>query len=623
MLAEELCPNSSANDVRDNEIRQCEERRRTLRGPLREQIQAANRQYQEVATRRSTMARERVSGGDCTDIVQAITTSNDAGRATMGGALNSLLQLKQELREQQDHFRAQIRKLEQSIRSNGNEFFLTQNAYPQLRLGQIKSEQSRALERDIAPLMAMLDLSIRGANESQVKLEELNASAENQRVACRDLGQIADATGAERPAPAPELQTTAGSPAPVTVRESIRDPLSGLDQTVPTRELMRSASYQDPQGARYFVSEQVTTNGSRIFWAVQEGTDGTQRAMPISQMEYERLSAVETTDPDSPYRLSNYSRYFADGSSATVRIGGSPLQAGNSGYYGAGGTTGTELHPQTGEAIGEISSEEIASRGALHQALIASVGAGEQPRTVVASGTSAGILAQDGRRLSAEQVAQVIANQRGSTLSSDQRQAVAQTLIEEANRRGGSFEERQEFIASRLARIQMESNFDPTQTSPVGARGLAQLMPGTAIGLANTPAGRAVIPEGWTVDRCLGDPVCNLRLSMVYDSQVTARHGENNPYLNTAYYLLGTNRQLASLSEARQYTSDNPAWMQAVGNAPPVVSNYVFGNYYYTDYYSRALGGSGLPLAGSIEARPQANRFSVGRNIVTTGVVGF
>ena len=70
--------------------------------------------------------------------------------------------------------------------------------------------------------------------------------------------------------------------------------------------------------------------------------------------------------------------------------------------------------------------------------------------------------------------------------------------------------------------MQTESRFDPGVTSFAGARGLVQLMPATAKGLAKS-AGVSIANE-----RVLYDPALNLDLGMRYLGKLTARYGGGN-----------------------------------------------------------------------------------------------
>ncbi|MDO6671307.1 transglycosylase SLT domain-containing protein [Cobetia amphilecti] len=80
-----------------------------------------------------------------------------------------------------------------------------------------------------------------------------------------------------------------------------------------------------------------------------------------------------------------------------------------------------------------------------------------------------------------------------------------------------------------MALARRESAFNPTATSPVGARGLMQLMPGTAAQVSRglglpTPSNAA-----------LGDPVTNIRLGSTYIREMLDRYSGNRLAAAAAY----------------------------------------------------------------------------------------
>ena len=89
--------------------------------------------------------------------------------------------------------------------------------------------------------------------------------------------------------------------------------------------------------------------------------------------------------------------------------------------------------------------------------------------------------------------------------------------------------------ALALAVMRQESSFDTATVSPVGARGLMQLMPGTAATL-----GRAMGLDA-SAAVLTGDPAANVRLGTAYLAQMLARFGGSAP-LAVAAYNAGPNR---------------------------------------------------------------------------------
>ncbi|MDF2096673.1 lytic transglycosylase domain-containing protein [Aquibaculum arenosum] len=80
-----------------------------------------------------------------------------------------------------------------------------------------------------------------------------------------------------------------------------------------------------------------------------------------------------------------------------------------------------------------------------------------------------------------------------------------------------------------LALIRQESSFNPEAVSPVGARGLMQLMPGTAADVA------ARLGEAYDPARLTADPAYNLRLGRAYLEEMLQRYGSSLPLALAAY----------------------------------------------------------------------------------------
>jgi len=86
-----------------------------------------------------------------------------------------------------------------------------------------------------------------------------------------------------------------------------------------------------------------------------------------------------------------------------------------------------------------------------------------------------------------------------------------------------------------LSIARRESEFDPMVVSPVGARGLMQLMPGTAREMAGK------IGEPYVASRLRTDPAYNARLGTAYLNELSQRY-QNNPILMSIAYNAGPSR---------------------------------------------------------------------------------
>ncbi|HMR29951.1 MAG TPA: lytic transglycosylase domain-containing protein [Geminicoccaceae bacterium] len=96
--------------------------------------------------------------------------------------------------------------------------------------------------------------------------------------------------------------------------------------------------------------------------------------------------------------------------------------------------------------------------------------------------------------------------------------------------------------ALRLAIARQESQFDPTATSPAGARGIMQLMPGTAKGIAQK------LDMGYALGRLTSDPDYNARLGSSYLQQQIVRF-DGELALALAAYNAGPARVVAWLDQ--------------------------------------------------------------------------
>ncbi|WP_018085848.1 lytic transglycosylase domain-containing protein [Desulfurispora thermophila] len=79
------------------------------------------------------------------------------------------------------------------------------------------------------------------------------------------------------------------------------------------------------------------------------------------------------------------------------------------------------------------------------------------------------------------------------------------------------------------AMIKVESNFNPRAISPKGARGLMQLMPGTAVWIA-----RHMPLTGYT-PQCLNRPDCNIQLGTWYVHNLLLEFDHSTPLMLAAY----------------------------------------------------------------------------------------
>lgn len=111
-----------------------------------------------------------------------------------------------------------------------------------------------------------------------------------------------------------------------------------------------------------------------------------------------------------------------------------------------------------------------------------------------------------------------------------------------------------------LSIIRRESEFDPEVISPVGARGLMQLMPKTA----QEMAGKIGVP--YSSKRLISDPTYNVRLGIAYLEELSGRFG-NNIILVAAAYNAGPTRLerwLAMFGDPRSENIDIIDWIEDI-----------------------------------------------------------
>jgi soluble lytic murein transglycosylase len=108
--------------------------------------------------------------------------------------------------------------------------------------------------------------------------------------------------------------------------------------------------------------------------------------------------------------------------------------------------------------------------------------------------------------------------------------------------------------------IRQESSFERTATSPVGARGLMQLMPGTAASQAR----RLGVP--YSLGRLIDDPNYNILLGNDHIQLLMSQYG-NNPVLVAAAYNAGggnVNRWIRQNGDPRMAGVDVVRWIEDI-----------------------------------------------------------
>lgn len=150
-----------------------------------------------------------------------------------------------------------------------------------------------------------------------------------------------------------------------------------------------------------------------------------------------------------------------------------------------------------------------------------------------------------------------------------------------------------------LAIARRESEFDPVVRSHVGARGLMQLMPGTAEDVARD----LDIGALHTTDRLTADPDYNARLGSEYLSQMAGRFGGNVVMVSAAYNAGPARppRWMADYGDPREGDIDIVDWIEMIPFRE--TQNYVMRVAESLPVYRARLGKDPLPQPFTEELR--------------------
>ncbi len=148
-----------------------------------------------------------------------------------------------------------------------------------------------------------------------------------------------------------------------------------------------------------------------------------------------------------------------------------------------------------------------------------------------------------------------------------------------------------------LAIARRESEFDPVVQSPVGARGLMQVMPATARDIASDLG----IRDLHTTDRLTADPEYNARLGATYLSQMAGRFGGNVVMVSAAYNAGPSRppRWMRDYGDPRQGDIDIVDWVEMVPFRE--TQNYIMRVTESLPVYRARLGLDPLPIPFSAE----------------------
>lgn len=148
-----------------------------------------------------------------------------------------------------------------------------------------------------------------------------------------------------------------------------------------------------------------------------------------------------------------------------------------------------------------------------------------------------------------------------------------------------------------LAIARRESEFDPVVQSPVGARGLMQVMPATARDIASDLG----IRDLHTTDRLTADPEYNARLGATYLSQMAGRFGGNVVMVSAAYNAGPSRppRWMRDYGDPRRGDIDIVDWVEMVPFRE--TQNYIMRVTESLPVYRARLGLDPLPIPFSAE----------------------
>lgn len=194
-----------------------------------------------------------------------------------------------------------------------------------------------------------------------------------------------------------------------------------------------------------------------------------------------------------------------------------------------------------------------------------------------AGGVPAGLAGPDGRGLSEDRLYEVISDRITERVrltpgcdcavaEETRRQMARQMLVDaQAAHPGSSYDQQVEFIARRMARIEMESGWNYRAVGGVGEIGFTQIRPGTAQAILRMPEAQSIVyPQGMSaatpVATLLRDPFVNYQLGLAYERSMERTWSTNNPYLVGAMYNAGEYAFPRTRDGAAAY---NPSQMEA------------------------------------------------------------